>query len=111
MNLVERLYEGECSRDLIIEADARIEQLERENAQLKAAIAKQKEVIEHLSATVRTCDELSRLAKVKRDDQAALIETLAEALNIVCEYDRRERDQPFCLGEEALQQYELWRTK
>ena len=61
-------------------ADCEIESLQRQLAQANAVIEEQKETIEGLNNTVRTCDELSRLARIKRDEQSELIEKLSSAL-------------------------------
>jgi predicted RNase H-like nuclease (RuvC/YqgF family) len=90
------------------EEEATVESLERENAQLKAVIAEQKEVIERLSVLAdkwnTECDEMrednKRLDAVG-SEQSALIETLAAALIWATNSCKRKT--------KALQQYELWK--
>jgi hypothetical protein len=85
-----------------------IEDLERELAQAKAVIAEQKEVIERV--TKHSTNRLIGLCKcgVERNDQAALINTLAGSLetmlNGVGDYTAI-RDA----ARAALAAYELWR--
>lgn len=88
------------------------EDLERENAQMRAVIAEQKEVIERLSALAdkwnTECDEMrednKRLDAVAAE-QSALIEKLAEALKQFAYYAEFNQISGY---KEALQQYELW---
>ena len=92
-----------------------IEKVERENAQLKAIIAEQKEVIErgrlHLDRICNLEDivkEQKEIMQINFEDQSALIEKLGQALNskyvVMCGAWQVERD-------EALAAYELWRAK
>jgi hypothetical protein len=76
--------------------------LERENAQMRAVIEQQKEVIERLALIPSAVDR-------KRDiEQSALIEKLAEALKGYKQFIIA-KGLLFGHGNEALQQYELWK--
>ena len=82
-----------------------IDDLQRQLAQSKAVIAKQKETIYGLNNTVRTCDELSRLARIKRDEQSELIEKLANCINL-----NRYSGQPYAGHvDDAIRFYNQWK--
>jgi cell division septum initiation protein DivIVA len=84
--------------------------LMRENAQLKAVVAEQKEVIESRNKTIVMQQSERNKHFAKSADQSSLIETLAEALKVatsICWSNFSEAQEVVLC--EALQQYELWK--
>jgi len=86
----------------------RVAQLERENAQYKAASAEQNDLIEQLRSQVSQFGyETFQAVCKENEEQSALIEKLARCLK-----NQRNVSEMTCNGVlETLDEYQLWKGK